>query len=225
MTPAAPGMVVVIRVRDLMVSRRFYQALGFLDDSGDLASGTMACAALRYRECGLLLTESGPASRGLRPLVLGLNVDDVEAIVGALRDGGFDVSVSANQGVPGARASVPDPDGNTILFGQAGRYAAHVDGTAQVDGTAHAAMASRWLFAEIASQLAAEGPAARDCQVRDVDLRPCGQSAAVKLADSAGESVLACLDHADEILVTVRGAFIASHADPGVASFLARRRR
>jgi catechol 2,3-dioxygenase-like lactoylglutathione lyase family enzyme len=225
MTPAAPGMVVVIRVRDLTVSRRFYQALGFLEVSGDLASGTTACAALRYRECGLLLTESGPVPRGQRPLLLGLNVDDVDDVVGALRDGGFDVSISASQRPPGARASVPDPDGNTILIGQTVRYPAHDDGPAHVDGTTHSAMASRSLFAETAAQLAAETLTTRDCQVRDVDLRPCGQVAAVKLADSAGESLWACLDHADEILVTVRGAFIASHADPGVASFLARRRR
>jgi len=211
-------MVVAIRVSDLMVSRRFYQAIGFLDEPGDIAKGT-ACAALRYRECGLVLTESGPVQRGQRPLLLGLTVDDLDAIVAALRDGGFDVSRSANQGAPGVQASVPDPDGNTVLIGQAAQPDAH-------DGTpAPGATASRSLFAETAAELAAESLTMRDCQVRDVDLRPCAQSAAVKLADSAGESVWACLDHADEILVTVRGAFIASQADPGVASFLARRRR
>ena len=217
MTPAAPGMVVAIRVRDLTVSRRFYQALGFLDESGDLASGT-ACAALRHRECGLLLTESVPIPRGQRPLLLGLLVDDVDAIVGALRDGGFDVSSSANPRAPWVRASVPDPEGNTVLIGQAVQRATYPDTSA--DG----AMTGRSLFAETAAWLAAE-KLTSNCQVRDVDLRPCTQSAAVKLADSAGESVWACLDHADEILVTVRGAFIASHADPGVLSFLARRRK
>jgi len=211
-------MVVAIRVRDLAVSRRFYQALGFLDESGDLASGT-GCAALRYRECGLVLTESGPVQRGQRPLLLGLTVDDLDAIVAALRDGGFDVSSSANQGAPGVQASVPDPDGNTVLIGQAAQYAAH-DGTSEQSATA-----GRSLFAETAAMLAAQSLAPRNCQVRDVDLTPCGQSAEVKLADAAGESVWACLDHADEILLTVRGAFIAGHADPGVASFLARRRR
>jgi len=205
-------MVVAIRVRDLTVSRRFYRALGFLDESGEPAAGT-ACAALRHGECGLLLTESGPVPRGHGPLLLGVDVDDVEAVVGALRDGGFDVSISANPGAPRVRASVPDPDGNTVLIGQAAQHAAH------------GAIASRSLFAETVAELAAESLTTRDCQVRDVDLRPCGQSASVKLADSAGESVWACLDHADEILVTVRGAFIASNADPGVGSFLARRRR
>ena len=217
MTPAAPGMVVAIRVRDVAVSRRFYQALGFLDESGDLASGT-ACAALRHRECWLLLTETGPMSRGQRPLLLGLLVDDVDAIVDALRDGGFDVSSSANPRAPWVRASVPDPEGNTVLIGQAAQNLAPPD-TSALD-----AIAGHSLFAETAALLAAE-TLTSNCQVRDVDLRPCAQRAAVKLADSAGESVWACLDHADEILVTVRGAFIASHADPGVWSFLARRRQ
>jgi catechol 2,3-dioxygenase-like lactoylglutathione lyase family enzyme len=217
MTPAAPGMVVAIRVRDLTVSRRFYLALGFLDESGDLAAGT-ACTALRHRGCGLLLTETGPMPRGQRPLLLGLLVDDVGETVGALRDGGFDVSNSANPRAPWVRASVADPEGNTVLIGQAEEHAAYPDDSA--DGV----MTGRSLFAETAALLAAEKQTS-NCQVRDVDLRPCAQSAAVKLADSAGESVWACLDHADEILVTVRGAFIASHADPGVWSFLARRRQ
>jgi catechol 2,3-dioxygenase-like lactoylglutathione lyase family enzyme len=216
MTPAAPGMVVAIRVRDLTVSRGFYQALGFLDESGDLASPAVS-AALRYRECGLLLTGTGPVPRGPQ-LVLGLLVDDVDTVVGALRDGGFDVSSSANPRAPGVQASVPDPDGNTVLIGQAAQHAAHGDASAR------GAMTGRSLFAAAAA-LAAESLITGNCQVRDVDLRPCAQSAAVKLADSAGESLWACLDHADEILVTVRGAFIASNAEPGVGSFLARRRR
>jgi catechol 2,3-dioxygenase-like lactoylglutathione lyase family enzyme len=217
MTPAAPGIVVVIRVRDLALSRGFYQALGFIDESGDLASPA-TCAALRYRGCGLLLTGSDPVPRGQQPLLLGLLVDDFDAIVGALRDGGFDVSRSAGPQALGVRASVPDPDGNTVLIGEAAHAGAH-------DDAAHGTMAGRWLFAETAAALAAGSLSAGNCQVRDVDLRPCGQSAAVKMADSAGEAVWACLDHADEILVTVRGAFIASQADHGVGTFLARRRQ
>jgi hypothetical protein len=46
----------------------------------------------------------------------------------------------------------------------------------------------------------------------------------VKLADSGGDTAWVCLTHADEILVTVRGAFIASEDDQGIAGFLSRRR-
>jgi hypothetical protein len=62
------------------------------------------------------------------------------------------------------------------------------------------------------------------CQVNDMHKRPCQKKAEVKLADSEGCTVWACLAHADEILVTVRGAFTASQDDQGTARFLSRRR-
>jgi hypothetical protein len=45
----------------------------------------------------------------------------------------------------------------------------------------------------------------------------------VKLADAAGDTAWACLAHADEILVTVPGAFVASQNERGIAWFLSRR--
>jgi hypothetical protein len=53
---------------------------------------------------------------------------------------------------------------------------------------------------------------------------PCANQTEVKLADPGGNSVWACLDHADEILVTVRGAFIAAPDETGIADFLDRTR-
>jgi hypothetical protein len=47
--------------------------------------------------------------------------------------------------------------------------------------------------------------------------------AEVRLADSSGTVVWACLAHADEVLVTVPGAFVASDEGTGIASFLALR--
>jgi hypothetical protein len=52
---------------------------------------------------------------------------------------------------------------------------------------------------------------------------PCDEKAEVKLADSAGDKVWACLTRADEILMTVAGAFIATEGDQGIAGFLSRR--
>ena len=46
----------------------------------------------------------------------------------------------------------------------------------------------------------------------------------MKLADSEGGTVWACLPHAEEILVTVPGAFIASQDGQGIAGFLSHRR-
>jgi hypothetical protein len=58
--------------------------------------------------------------------------------------------------------------------------------------------------------------------VRSFGGAPCPDEAEVKLADSAGDTVWACLRHADEILVTVPAAFIAS-PDEGIAGFMSRR--
>jgi hypothetical protein len=62
------------------------------------------------------------------------------------------------------------------------------------------------------------------CQVSDTRAAPCGRWAEVKLADAAGDTVWACLAHADEILVTVPGSFIASQDEQGIGRFLSRRR-
>jgi len=43
------------------------------------------------------------------------------------------------------------------------------------------------------------------------------------LAREVQPGAWACLAHADEILVTVPGAFIASQDDQGIAAFLSRR--
>jgi hypothetical protein len=61
------------------------------------------------------------------------------------------------------------------------------------------------------------------CQISDIHGEPCGKRAEVKLADAAGDTAWACLAHADEILVTVPGSFIASRDERGIAWFLSRR--
>src|SRR6266568_3888216 len=64
------------------------------------------------------------------------------------------------------------------------------------------------------------GGAPQACQVTGRDGGRCPNQAEVKLADSLGDSVWACLPHAEDILVTVPAAFIASHDDRGIAVFL-----
>ncbi len=61
------------------------------------------------------------------------------------------------------------------------------------------------------------GGAPQACQVTGRDGGRCPNQAEVKLADSLGDSVWACLPHAEDILVTVPAAFIASHDDRGIA--------
>lgn len=71
--------------------------------------------------------------------------------------------------------------------------------------------------------IAAGGGTTASCQVGSLHAMPCEQKAEVKLADAAGDKVWACLTHADEILMAVAGAFIATESDRGIAGFLSRR--
>lgn len=61
----------------------------------------------------------------------------------------------------------------------------------------------------------------RACQVTDTNSRRGPNQTDVKLADSLGDRAWVCLTHAEEILVTVPTAFIASREDRGIAAFLA----
>jgi hypothetical protein len=77
---------------------------------------------------------------------------------------------------------------------------------------------------EAAALVEARGGTTATCQVNDIHAAPCPKRAEVKLADPAGDTVWACLTHADEIPVTVPGSFIASQDEPGIGWFLSRRR-
>jgi catechol 2,3-dioxygenase-like lactoylglutathione lyase family enzyme len=200
MTPAVLEMVAATYVRDIDASRDFYGLLGFRERSSGQAA-TLAWSALDHGGYLLLLASSTPPLDLPRlPLLFYLYFDDVDAVIGLLREGGFEVEpMGYPEHALGGEAKVLDPDGNTVLLGQRVRPA---------------------------TQPAAppEHGSADTCQVIDVDRRPCRQDADIKLADSAGHSLRACLDHADEILLTVRGAFIANQAEEGLAGYLARRR-
>jgi hypothetical protein len=113
---------------------------------------------------------------------------------------------------------VLDPDGNTVLLGQRERSASQPP--AADDG-----VSPRFsLLKEAAALVEARGGTTVMCQVSDTRAAPCRRRAEVKLADAAGDTVWACLAHADEILVTVPGSFIASQDEQGIGWFLSRRR-
>jgi hypothetical protein len=76
------------------------------------------------------------------------------------------------------------------------------------------------ILKEAAALVQARGGTTAQCEISHAG-RTCPQQAEIKLADSAGHSAWACLAHADEILVMVPGAFIASR-DEGLAAFLSR---
>ena len=115
----------------------------------------------------------------------------------------------------GGEAKVLDPDGNTVLLGQRERSAAQ----APADDDGHI----RFSILREAAALVASRGGAPQCDVTGQGGRRCPDQAEVKLADSRGDSAWACLMHAEQILVTVPGAFIASHDGRGIAAFLAGR--
>ncbi len=118
----------------------------------------------------------------------------------------------------GGEAKVLDPDGNTVLIGQRERS------PSQPPAAQDAASSRFSLLKEAAAEVAARGGTTAACQVRGLRGARCPDKAEVKLADSSGDTAWACLGHADEILVVVPGAFIASPDDgTGLAGFLSRR--
>ena len=116
----------------------------------------------------------------------------------------------------GGEVKVLDPDGNTVLLGQRERSASQAP-TVGDEGSVQFS-----LLREAAAVVAAHGGTSRACQVHDADGRSCPSRAEVKLADSLGDMTWVCLIHAEEILVTVPAAFIASQGEGGIAAFLAR---
>src|SRR5208282_5041043 len=93
---------------------------------------------------------------------------------------------------------------NTVLLGQRDRSASQ----APTDNDDTAVRFS--LLEEAAAMVSAHGGTPAACQVHTGDHKPCPNQAEVKLADSGGGIAWVCLAHADEILVTVPNASIAS---------------
>jgi predicted enzyme related to lactoylglutathione lyase len=218
MAPALDEMYAVTYVRDIDASRRFYGLLGFLEQSSGKAE-TSAWLLLRHGDHPVLLASTRPPlDIPHLPLLFYFMFDDVDAAIEQVRSAGVEV---VHMGYPphalGGEAKMIDPDGNTVLLGQRERSANTPP--AGDDASPHFS-----LLKEAAAVVASRGGAIPVCQVSDMDGRPCGQQASVKLADSAGDALWACLDHADEILVTVRGAFIASQTEEGIAGYLSGRR-
>jgi hypothetical protein len=65
----------------------------------------------------------------------------------------------------------------------------------------------------------AKGAPAHGCQVNGTGPAQCQERPEVKLADTSGTAIWACLTHAEEALLSVHGAFIASPDDEGLAAF------
>jgi predicted enzyme related to lactoylglutathione lyase len=218
MTPAVQSMVAATYVRDIGRSRGFYGLLGFAEQSSGQAE-TSAWSALHHSEHSVLLASTHPPLEiPPLPLLFYFYFDDLDAVLGVLGKAGVEV---AHMGHPphalGGEVKLTDPDGNTVLLGQRDRSPSQPP-TDDADSPRFS------LLKEAAALVAARGGTTATCQVTGLRGVPCQKGAEVKLADSGGDTMWVCLTHADEILVTVPGAFIASEDDRGIAGFLSRRR-
>src|SRR6204780_1070249 len=151
------------------------------------------------------------------PLLFYFYFDDLEVVTNRLDTAGVPVTRTGHPPhALGGEVKVLDPDGNTVLLGQRERSAS------QAATVGDEGLLQFSLLKEAAAVVAARGGTSRACQVRDSNGKPCPSRAEGKLADSLGDMTWVCLIHAEEILVTVPAAFIASQGDHGIAAFLAR---
>src|SRR5580704_3934914 len=218
MTPAVESMVAVTYVRDIDTSRAFYQLLGFHQHSAGKAA-TSAWAALHHGGHSVLLASTRPRLDVPRlPLLFYFYLDDLDTVTGVLGAAGVEVSPMGHPPhALGGEVKVLDPDGNTVLLGQRERSAS------QPSAAGDEGLLQFSLLKEAAAVVAARGGTSRACQVPGSNGGSCPRRADVKLADSLGDMAWVCLVHAEEILVTVPTAFIASQGDRGIAAFIATR--
>ncbi len=214
MAPQVQSMIAVTYVKDIGTSRAFYELLGFQEHSSGKAE-TSAWSVMRYGQVSVLLTMTEPMlDIPPLPMLFYFFYEDLGAVLGELDRAGVPVTRTGHPPhALGGEVKVLDPDGNTVLLGQRERPGsqAPADDEGQIRFS---------ILREAAALVAARGGAPRACEVTGPDGQRCPNQAEVKLADSFGDSGWVCLMHAGQILVTVRGAFVASHDGRGIAAFL-----
>ena len=214
MTLRVRSMVAATYVKDIDASRAFYRLLGLREYASGQAQAS-AWSVMRHEEVEVLLASTRPPlGIPALPLLFYFFYEDLDAILGILRDAGVPVTGTGHPPhALGGEAKVIDPDGNTVLLGQRERSASQA--AADDEG-----LLRFNILQEAAALVSSRGGAPQACQISSRDSGRCPNQAEVKLADSRGDSAWVCLPHAEEILVTVPAAFIASHDDHGIAAYL-----
>lgn len=201
-------------VKDIEASRAFYELLGFYEVQSGRGPASAWSALRNGRDTVLLTSTHPPLPVPQFPLLFYFFFEDLDTLLSTLDDAGLKpVHLGHPPHAPGGEAKVTDPDGNTILLAQEERSPGQP--VTEED-------AQDWfsILKEAAALVQARGGTTAQCEISWAG-KTCSRQAEVKLADSAGHSAWACLAHADEILVTAPGAFIASQ-DEGLAAFLSR---
>jgi hypothetical protein len=211
------SVVPVVYVTDIDRSERFYQLLGL----SVLASGsddTWRWSYLRSGELGVLLargTSALPAQAG--PVQLYLTAGDLESLSKQLSTGGHEVQhLGYPDHAPGGEVRVTDPDGHGIVVAQP---------IAVPGGPSGGTDGQRSTLQAAAAAVQRRGVATQGCEVGGGGGRACERPGEVKLADSWGDTAWTCIQHADEVLMNARGAFIATEDGQGLARYLELRRR
>jgi hypothetical protein len=208
----------VLYVRNVESAQAFYALFGY----GEMQTGGDGDARWSYLKCGehtLLLACVQPAliTHEL-PLVIYLYVTDLGDVRKRLDSAGHDYQPAGYPDhAPGGELRIKDPDGNVVLVGQRTAVAAGAR-TAPTEPEARFS-----LIKEAAEAISRRGGAPATCQVPAADGTPCPQPAEIKLADTWGATVWACLTHADEALINAPGAFIASEDARGLGPWLSHR--
>ncbi|MEH0841089.1 VOC family protein [Micromonospora sp. CPCC 205711] len=215
MQSGVQAQVPVLYVADADAARAFYQLFGYTETrtGGD---GESRWSYLRCGELTLLLAAVTPRLVTVElPLLIYLYVEDLEPTIARLTAAGYAVErVGYPEHAPGGECRVLDPDGNGVLFGQR-RVVPEQARVAQPGGEARFS-----LIREAAEAVSRRGGAPARCQIGGPRGEPCPEPAEVKLADSWGDTVWGCMAHADETLLTARGAFLASEDGTGLGPFL-----
>ncbi|GAB2585143.1 hypothetical protein Aab01nite_53240 [Paractinoplanes abujensis] len=210
--------VPVLYVRNVESAQAFYALFGYRE----MQTGGDDDARWSYLKCGehtLLLVCVQPAliTHEL-PLVIYLYVTDLGQVREQLDHAGHDYQTSGRPDhAPGGELRTQDPDGNVVLVGQ--RTAVAAD-----ERSAPSAQEARFsLMRQAAEAISRRGGAPATCQVPAAEGNPCPLPAEIKLADTWGATVWACLTHADEALINAPGAFIASEDAQGLGPWLTHR--
>jgi catechol 2,3-dioxygenase-like lactoylglutathione lyase family enzyme len=210
-------MIAVTYVKDIAASRAFYELLGFREYSTGQEEAS-AWSVMRNGQVSVLLAMTTLAADiPPLPMLFYLFYEDIGAVACTLERAGVPLTRTGHPPhALGGEMRVLDPDGNTVLVGQRERSASGVP--ADDEGRIRFSV-----LQEAATLVAARGGARQACEVVNRHGGRCRDQAEVKLADSAGDSAWTCLVHAEQILITVPGAFIANPDAPGIATFLAGR--
>lgn len=224
MSSQVRSVVPVVYVADQGRAQAFYRLLGFAvagEGTGDGGDWTL----LQSGELSVILATG---AQGLQPdsgpAVLYVVLPELDPVLAALTAAGYDAEhLGYPDHAPGGEARATDADGHGVMLGQPTALPAAGDkaGALRAPGADGSRGGTLRAAAEAVSR---RGGAAQRCQIGLSGGAPCPTDAEVKLADSWGDTAWACIEHADEVLVNARGAFIANEDAQGLAQFLRLRR-